>query len=111
MRRGDLVTIAVSGDYGKPRPAVVMQDDAFAELPSVTVLPITSDVHEEHAIRITVEPDDSNSLRKPSQIIVDRAVTVPRGKVGTVFGRLDHRTLSVVDVALARFLGLGERVA
>ena len=60
---------------------------------------------------ITVEPDDSNSLRKPSQIMVDRAVTVPRGKVGTVFGRLDHRTLSVVDVALARFLGLGERVA
>ena len=56
-------------------------------------------------------PDDSNSLRKPSQIMVDRAVTVPRGKVGTVFGRLDHRTLSVVDVALARFLGLGERVA
>lgn len=86
MRRGDLVTIAVSGDYGKPRPAVVMQDDVLAELPSVTVLPITSDVHEEHAIRITVEPDDSVvGLRKPSQIMVDRAVTVPRGKVGTPY--------------------------
>ena len=52
MRRGDLVTIAVSGDYGKPRPAVVMQDDAFAELPSVTVLPITSDVHEGSVAKI-----------------------------------------------------------
>ena len=109
MRRGDLVTIAVSGDYGKPRPALVVQDDAFADLPSVTVLQLTSDIHEEHAIRITVEPDADNGLRKPSQIMVDRAVTVPIGKAGAVFGRLDPRTMATVDAAMLRFFGLGTR--
>ena len=108
MRRGDLVTIAVSGDYGKPRPAVVMQDDAFAELPSVTVLPITSDVHEEHAIRITVEPDDSNSLRKPSQIMVDKAMTVKRERIGAAFGKLDSIHMLEIERCLAVFLGIAK---
>ena len=89
MRRGDLVTIAVSGDYGKPRPALVIQDDAFAELPAVTVLPLTSEVRDDHLVRITVHPDEGNGLRQPSQVMVDRTVTVPRVKAGTVFGRLD----------------------
>lgn len=106
MKRGDLVTIAVSGDYGKPRPALVVQDDAFAALPSVTVLQLTSDVHEEHLIRITVEPDAENGLRKPSQIMIDRAVTIPLAKAGTVFGHVDMRTMAAVDTALGRFLGI-----
>lgn len=38
MLRGDLVTVALSGDYGKPRPALVIQADAFAGHPSVTLL-------------------------------------------------------------------------
>ncbi|WP_152048605.1 type II toxin-antitoxin system PemK/MazF family toxin [Aureimonas psammosilenae] len=110
MKRGDLVTIAVSGDYGKPRPALVVQDDAFADLPSVTVLQLTSDVHEEYAIRITIEPDANNKLRKLSQIMVDRAVTVPRGKTGAVFGHLDLRTMPMVDAAMCRFFGFGARL-
>jgi mRNA interferase MazF len=109
MKRGDLVTIAVSGDYGKPRPALVVQDDAFAALPSVTVLQLTSDVHEEHLIRITVQPDEENGLRKPSQIMIDRAVTIPRAKAGTVFGHVDPRTMKSVDDALSRFFGIGRQ--
>ncbi|ABC21777.1 type II toxin-antitoxin system PemK/MazF family toxin [Rhodospirillum rubrum] len=109
MKRGDLVTIAVSGDYGKPRPALVVQDDAFAALPSVTVLQLTSDVHEEHLIRITVRPDEENGLRKPSQIMIDRAVTLPRAKIGTVFGHVDTQTIKSVDAALGRFFGIGRQ--
>ena len=56
MRRGDLVTIAVSGDYGKPRPAVVMQDDAFAELSAVTVLRLTSELNDWPLFRVTIAP-------------------------------------------------------
>lgn len=111
MRRGDLVTIAVSGDYGKPRPALVVQDDAFAALPSVTVLQLTSDVHEDHLIRITVQPDAGNNLRKPSQVMVDRAMTVPREKAGAVFGALDAGTMASVDAAVLRFFGVGGRAA
>jgi mRNA interferase MazF len=106
MRRGDLVTIAIAGDYGKPRPALVVQSDVFADLPSVTVLQLTSEVHDEHLVRINVEPSAGNGLRKSSQVMIDRAVTVPRAKVGPVFGRLDDAGLSAVSGALSRFLGL-----
>lgn len=106
MKRGDLVTIAVLGDYGKPRSALVVQADGFAVLPSVTVLQLTSEVHDEHLIRITVQPSAGNGLHSPSQVMIDRAVTVPRTKIGPVFGRLDDAGMLAVSRALAMFLGL-----
>ncbi len=106
MRRGDLVTIAIGGDYGKPRPALVVQSNAFAALPSVTVLRLTSDSHAEHLIRITVRPTPENGLRAPSQIMIDKAVTVPRERIGPVIGRLDDSLLRTVGQALTAFLAL-----
>lgn len=106
MKRGDLVTIAVNGDYGKPRPALVMQADAFSELPAVTVLRLTSTVQDWPLLRITVTPSAANGLRNPSQVMVDRAVSLPREKVGPVFGHLEATFLRQVDQALAVFLGL-----
>jgi mRNA interferase MazF len=103
MKRGDLVTISVSGDYGKPRPALVVQADVFAVLPSVTVLQLTSEIHDEHLVRITVQPSAGNGLRKPSQVMIDRAVTVPRTKVGPVFGRLADAGMLAVSRALVGF--------
>jgi mRNA interferase MazF len=78
----------------------------FADLPSVTVLQLTSEIHDKHMVRITVQPSAGNGLRKSSQVMIDRAVTVPRTKVGPVFGRLDDAGLSTVNGALSRFLGL-----
>lgn len=43
-RRGDLVTVSLPGNYGKPRPALVIQSDLLAELESVILYPITSDL-------------------------------------------------------------------
>ncbi len=106
MRRGDLVTIAVGGDYGKHRPAPVVQADAFAELGSVTVLRLTSELHDWPLFRVTVHPADGNGLQKPSQVMIDRAVALPREKVGAVFGRLDDVAMRAVSRALAAFLGL-----
>ncbi len=106
MKRGDLVTIAISGNYGKPRPALVIQADAFAELPSVTVLQLTSDIHDEHLLRITVQPSARNGLRKSSQVMIDRAMTVPRGRIGPVFGRLEAQAMQAVSQALLGFLAL-----
>jgi mRNA interferase MazF len=102
-RRGDLVTIAVGGDYGKPRPALVIQADAFAELPSVTLLRVTSELHEAPLLRITVTPTAGNGLRRSSQIMIDKAVTVPRAKLGPSIGRLDTGTLRMVSRALGVF--------
>ncbi|WP_428391436.1 type II toxin-antitoxin system PemK/MazF family toxin [Lichenicoccus sp.] len=107
MRRGDLVTVVTSGDYGKPRPALIMQADAYAEHPSITVLPLTSELHEAPLLRITIEPCESTGLRLRSQVMVDKATTIPRSKAGSYVGRLDDVTLSHVSRATAAFLGLG----
>jgi mRNA interferase MazF len=106
IRRGDLLTIAVSGDYGKPRPALVIQADAFAVLPSVTVLRLSSDLIAAHLIRLTVEPSPENGLRLTSQIMIDKAVSVPREKLGKPFGKLDDATMRQVSRALVAFFGL-----
>ncbi len=108
MRRGDLVTVVTSGDYGKPRPALIVQADAYAEHPSITVLPLTSELHDVPLLRVTVEAGEGTGLRLRSQVMVDKAVTVPRAKVGNMIGHLDEAALGNVDRALAAFLGMGE---
>jgi len=111
MRRGDLVTITVSGDYGKPRPALVVQADAFDALGSVTVLRLTSELHDWPTFRVTVPADADNGLRKTSQVMVDRIIALPRDKIGPVFGRLDRAVMARVGLVLAAFLGLDELAA
>jgi mRNA interferase MazF len=106
VSRGDLVTIALPGDYGKPRPALVMQADAFNDLPSVTVLPLTSEMHDWPLFRVTIRPSRANGLRQASQAAVDKTATVPRAKIGQRIGRADVGTMRAVHVALAGFLGL-----
>ena len=105
-RRGDLVTIFLQGDYGKPRPALVIQSDFFNLHPSVTVLPVTSELRETPLFRIAVEPDGRNGLQRSSQIMVDKAQTLTAGKIDSAFGHLDDRTMVAVNQALAVFLGL-----
>jgi mRNA interferase MazF len=107
MRRGDLVTIALSGDYGKPRPALVVQDDAFDGLTSVTVLRVTSELHDWPLFRITVEATADTGLQKRSQVMVDKAATVPRSRIGQRIGGLDTDTMQAVSTASAKFLGIG----
>jgi mRNA interferase MazF len=105
VKRGDLVTVAAPGDYGKPRPSLVIQSDSFADHPSVTILPLTSKLRETPLYRITVEPDSTNGLRKLSQIMIDKAQSVPRGKIGSHVGQLDDAIMLAVTRALAVFLG------
>ena len=106
MRRGDLVTVALQGEQGKPRPALVVQADHFADLPAITVLPITSTLIDAPLLRIPIEPNERNGLIKPSQVMVDKPQTPARGKLGPSFGHLDDMTMVAVNRALALFLGL-----
>ena len=77
MRRGDVVTVAAAGDYGKPRPAVIVQSDAFpAQHASVVISQMTSDIVEAPDFRVTIEPSIENGLRVRSQVMVDKPVTV-----------------------------------
>ena len=106
MRRGDLVTIALQGDLGKPRPALVIQSDLFDAHPSVTVLPVTGELRDAPLFRIPLQPSESNGLSKPSQVMVDKPQSVAREKIGATFGRLGDETMMTVNRALAIFLGV-----
>lgn len=106
MKRGDLVTVAVSGDYGKPRPALVVQADAFDLHPSVIVLPLSSELHDAPLFRVTVSANKETGLRTPSQIMVDKATTVPRAKIGRRIGRVNAAAMDAVNQALRGFLAL-----
>lgn len=108
MKRGDLITLSMPGDFGKPRPALVIQADLFCEHASVTVLLITSTLVDAPLLRITVQPSAENGLMKTSQVMVDKAMTVRRDKVGSTFGRLASPTLVEVERCLAVFLGIAK---
>ena len=106
MRRGEVVTVAVSGDTGKPRPALVIQSDLFEELPSVTLCLVTSELRAAPIFRVTVDPSPDNGLRRVSQIQVDKVLTVARERIGSTIGRLDDETMLKVNRSLAVFIGI-----
>ncbi|BBD78358.1 type II toxin-antitoxin system PemK/MazF family toxin [Hydrogenophilus thermoluteolus] len=108
MMRGDLVTIVTQGDFGKPRPALVIQSDLFNELSSITVFPVTSTIVDAPLLRVTVEPTPENGLHKRSQVMVDKIMTVRRDKVGQIIGRIDTTTLTTIERCLAVFLGIAK---
>jgi len=105
MTRGDLVSVVLPGDYGKPRPALVIQADGFQYLNSVTVLPLTSEMLDLIETRVSIHPTPANGLRTSSQVMIDKIGTLRREKVGQLIGRIDDSDMTNVERALAAFLG------
>lgn len=109
MKRGDVVTVAASGDYGKPRPAVIVQTDAFPRAhESVVVCQMTSEFIDTADFRVTIEPTKSNGLRIRSQIMVDKPVTVRRDRIGSNIGHLTPAEIARLNVAIAFVMGLSD---
>ena len=110
MRRGDVVTVAAPGDFGKPRPAVVVQADALtnAGALSVVLCLVTSHLVDAPAFRIPVPAGPPTGLALNAQIMVDKLLTVPRGRVGEVIGHLDDETMLRLNRTLAFVVGLGQ---
>jgi mRNA interferase MazF len=109
MRRGDLVTVAAAGDYGKPRPAVIVQTDAFpASHASVVVCQLTSDLVNAPDFRVTIEPTPDNGLRRTSQVMADKPVTIRRERVGQTIGHLGSQDMARLGIALAFVFGLAD---
>ncbi len=106
MKRGDIVSIALSGDYGKPRPALIIQSDLFSETGSVTILPLTSHLVDAPIIRILVEPTTDNGIIKASHIMIDKLYTTSRDKVSAILGHLDSKIMLEVERSLAVFVGI-----
>jgi mRNA interferase MazF len=109
MRRGDVVSIADrQGQFtGKPRPAVIVQSDFFAEANTVVICPVSSENVEAPLVRFQIEPSGTLPLHRTSWIEVDMITTVHRNRVGRLIGRIADTDLVRLNGALAVFLGLG----
>lgn len=108
MKRGDIVIVATRGAYtGKPRPAVVVQSDTFNDShSSITICPITSEVVDAPLFRVSVPPGTRTGLTAPSQVMVDKVISVPRGAIGKRIGRFEPEELELVDDALRGWLAI-----
>ena len=108
MRRGDIWTVSGSGNYaGKPRPAVILQDDSFDATDSITICAFTTDPTEAPLFRLSVEPNERNGLRIACQLMVDKITTVAKSKLGSHIGRLGDDDIVRLNQAVIVFLGLG----
>jgi mRNA interferase MazF len=109
MQRGDVVTVAAAGDDGKPRPAVIVQTDAFPKNhASVVVCQLTSELADAPDFRVTVEPKPENGLRLRSQVMADKPATVRRERIGKKIGRLGNQDMARLGIALAFVFGLAD---
>jgi mRNA interferase MazF len=107
VRRGEIWTVSGGQDYaGKPRPAVILQDDSFDATSSITICAFTTDPTEAPLFRVAVAPSERNGLRTPCRLMVDKITTVPKSKIGALIGRLDDEDVVRVNQAVLVFLGL-----
>lgn len=107
MKRGDVWTVAGGGEYtGKPRPAVIVQDDRFDVTASVTICAFTSDPTDAPLFRLTVEPSAENGLTQALRLMVDKMTTISKSKLGTRIGRISDEDIVRLNRAILVFLGL-----
>ena len=110
MKRGEIWTVSGGGNYtGKPRPAVILQDDDFDATDSITICPFTTDNTRAPLIRIAVEPDEQNGLDSTSRIMADKVTTVAKRRFGRKIGELDNENITRMERAVGTFLGLSKR--
>ncbi|OYY08594.1 MAG: growth inhibitor PemK [Polynucleobacter sp. 24-46-87] len=107
MKRGNVVTVAMQGDFGKPRPALVLQSDVFSDIhATVTVALISSEIVQAPIFRLDIEPNETNGLSRPSQVQIDKIMSIRSEKIGSVIGELNDVMMVRVNRALALWLGL-----
>ncbi|MEO7861828.1 MAG: type II toxin-antitoxin system PemK/MazF family toxin [Nitrospirales bacterium] len=107
MKRGDLVIVSAPGNYGKPRPAVIIQSDIFNEThASILVCLITSDQQDAPLFRIDVQPTEETGLKVASQIMIDKIVALRRERIAQHIGQINDETLIRLNRSLALFIGL-----
>lgn len=107
MKRGEIWTVSGGSDYaGKPRPAVVVQDDRFASMASVTICAFTTDPTDAPLFRLLIEPSETNGLRVPCRLMSDKIVTVSKSKLGQRIGRLGNEDIVRLNRAILVFFGI-----
>jgi mRNA interferase MazF len=112
MKRGEIWTLAGGKDHaGKPRPAVILQDDRFDATASVTICAFTTNPTDAPLFRLLIQPSETNGLRTPSRLMVDKITTVSRTKIGTQVGRLDDQDVLRLNRAVLVFRSIAGATA
>jgi mRNA interferase MazF len=107
IERGNIVICALSGDYGKPRPAVVIQSDLFNPThPSITLCPITSHLIDAPLFRITLTPSELTGITLTSQIMIDKVTTIKSEKITKKIGKISSEEMVKLNDALKLWLSL-----
>ena len=107
MRRGEIWTVSGGQDYaGKPRPAVILQDDSFDATNSITICAFTTDETDAPLFRLPNQPNAGNGLKTACRLMVDKITTVSKSKIGARIGRLDAEDIVRLNQAVLVFLGL-----
>ena len=106
MKRGEVWTVSGAGYAGKPRPAVILQDDRYDATASITICVFTTDQTEAPLLRLPVEPNESNGLRSVSRLMADKITTVPKNRLGQRIGHLSAPDMERLSYAIVQFLGL-----
>lgn len=108
VKRGDLVTVSAQGDYGRPRPAIIIQSDFLNAADSVLVVLLTSSIADAPLYRLTVEPTAENGLKVISQVMLDKVMAYPRAKCGPVIGHLSGANVLALKTMLSVMIGLAD---
>jgi mRNA interferase MazF len=107
MKRGEIWTVAGGNGYaGKPRPAVIIQDDAFEATASIIVCALTTEPADAPLFRLPIEPNAENGLRAPCRLMIDKITSLPKSRLGKRVGRLDDEDIARLNRAALVFLGL-----
>ena len=108
MKRGDIVIVTTAGEYGKPRPAVVVQSDSLRNVDSVLVSLVSSTQRDAPLFRLFIEPLPSNGLKVKSQVMVEKTAAIPRAKCGKIIGRLDEGSMVALNSMISFVFGLAD---
>jgi mRNA interferase MazF len=107
LKRGDLVIVSAPGNYGKPRPAAIIQSNYFKDTGSLTVLLMTSNLHGDlPLVRHRITPSEGNGLLSVSEVMIDKIFTIPRDRLRQKIGRLSTTEMAGITASLALFLGM-----
>ena len=107
MKRGEVWTVSAGVPYaGKPRPAVIVQEDRFEATSSITICAFTTDPTDAPLLRMLIEPSDRNGLANASRLMIDKITTLPKSRLGKRIGKLNDEDVVRLNRALTVFLGL-----
>jgi mRNA interferase MazF len=106
MNRGELWIGAESGYASKPRPALIIQSDRYSRDESVVICLVTSHATDDTGAdyRVALPRSKTNGLKVDSFVMLDKAVAIPRHKLGKRIGVVEPKKMDEIYSRLIDFL-------